>query len=151
MSSKFCAAWIQFPFAKIFPVGDYRLPSPIHFMVSIFHHPVSGVPRWVYPAACSGASHVQARSRPVNFCTSIGFVQVRGGGENEITFCYSICSGPFSSSAGALATPRRAREESPSREHGTHSRSPSAPRAARQAGTRTPGKRPHHYHASRQQ
>src|SRR5260370_4876810 len=93
----------------------------------------------------------EPRPNLVNFFASTGSVQL-GGEENESTFCNSICAGPFSSSAGILAAPRRAREESPSRQPRTHSRVPSiAPRTARQAGTRTSGEWPCKYHSSRQQ
>ena len=38
MSSEFFALLIQFPFAKIFLVGDHRLPSPIHSSVLLFFY-----------------------------------------------------------------------------------------------------------------
>src|SRR5260370_37548754 len=63
----------------------------------------------------------EPRPNLVNFFASTGSVQL-GGEENESAFCNCICAGPFSSSAGILAAPRRAREESPSRKPRTHSR-----------------------------
>ena len=47
MSSEFFAALIQFPFTKIFLVGDYRLPSTNYFLVLIFFYPVLLLPKQV--------------------------------------------------------------------------------------------------------